>query len=252
MKKILTIAGSDSSGGAGIQADIKTAEAFGVYSASVLTAVTAQNTLGVSMVKVFDGEFIKEQFYKVTTDFQIDAIKIGMLANCEVIETVKEFIKYQKIPIVLDPVSISRAGSKLLEDDAIESLKGLFPYVSLITPNRYEAKLLFDLKDTSLESISKINAPCKVLVKNIEPSSNFSKDVLITGEKIESFEDVMVIGSNTHGTGCSYSTALACSLAENISLSQAVKKSKKFIGKAISNAPDFGKGNGPINHKKGF
>ena len=145
MKVVLSIAGSDSGGGAGIQADIKSAQYHGVFMTTAITAVTAQNTLGVSQIVVLEPSFVKEQIRSVLSDFDVNAIKIGMLGSKSLITEIKECIKDLNIPIILDPVAISRAGSKLIDDEAIESLKELFQYSFLITPNKYEAKLFFDV-----------------------------------------------------------------------------------------------------------
>ena len=152
MEVVLTIAGSDSSGGAGIQADLKTFEAFGVFGTSVITVLTAQNTTGVRSISPVEPQFIKEQIQAVLEDFDVKAIKIGMLLNKQIILTIKEIIKELNIPIVLDPVFISKAGSPLLDDDAIESMKELFEYVELITPNQF-------VLPSILKSISFISSP---------------------------------------------------------------------------------------------
>jgi hydroxymethylpyrimidine/phosphomethylpyrimidine kinase len=169
MKVVLTIAGSDSSGGAGIQADLKTFENFGVFGASVLTVLTAQNTTGVKSISQIDSNFVREQLEMVFDDFEVAAVKIGMLFSNEIIDIVREFIKNLDIPIVLDPVFVSKAGSKLLSDDAVENMKSLFPYVTLITPNTFEAKGLFNFNENNNSGVEKIKSlPCKVLIKNIK------------------------------------------------------------------------------------
>jgi hydroxymethylpyrimidine/phosphomethylpyrimidine kinase len=246
MKVVLTIAGSDSSGGAGIQADLKTFEAFGVFGTSVLTVLTAQNTKGVTDIYPVDANFIKEQLEAVYDDFDIAAIKIGMLFSNEVIDVVREFIKNLDVPIVFDPVFISKAGSPLLNDDAIENLKTLLPYATVSTPNLFEAKKMFDFEGEILCS------DCAVVVKNTNPDSKENSiDKLFINNKTYEFDSKMIETRNTHGTGCSFSSSIAANLALGKDLKDAIAISKSFIYEAIKNAPDLGSGKGPINHKKG-
>ena len=255
MKVVLTIAGSDSSGGAGIQADLKTFEAFNTFGCSALTVLTAQNTQGVTNIQEVAPIFVKEQIERVLEDFEVSAIKIGMLFSNEIIDIVRECIKNLDIPIVFDPVFISKAGSKLLNDDAIENLKTLFPYVNIITPNLYEAKELFNydtLNKEAIESISKL--PCKVVIKNEiikKDDENFSADTFIDKENKKVFYTKLIETTNSHGTGCSFSSAIAANIALGKSFEEAIKISKDFIYQAILNAPNIGHGKGPIAHKKG-
>lgn len=243
MKIVLTIAGSDSSGGAGIQADLKTFEAFGVFGTSVLTVLTAQNTKGVTDIYPIDTNFIHEQLKVVFDDFDVVAVKIGMLFSNEVINLVRDFIKNLNIPIVFDPVCISKAGSQLLNDDAIENLKTLLPYVTLATPNQFEAKSLFKNEDIG-------QAPCAVIVKNAT-LKNKSVDSLYMNGEIKHFEGRYIDTDNTHGTGCSFSSSITANLALGKSLEESIEISKNFIYRAISNAPNIGHGKGPIAHKIG-
>jgi len=250
MQVVLTIAGSDSSGGAGIQADLKTFEAFGVFGTSVLSVLTAQNTQGVKDIFSIEPRFVQEQLKSIFEDFQVDAIKIGMLFSNEIINLVREFIKDLKIPIVLDPVFISKAGSKLLNPDAVENMKSLFPYCTLITPNLFEAKELFGYEDES--SLEGEKLPCAVVVKNhIKTKNNqlYSVDVLFEDGEKKFFQTPFLDSRNTHGTGCSFSSAIAANLALKQSLHVAIEKSKQFIYFAIKNAPNLGQGKGPIAHK---
>lgn len=259
MKVVLSIAGSDSSGGAGIQADLKTFEAFGVFGCSVLTVLTAQNTNGVKSIRQIDASFVKEQLDMVFEDFEISAIKIGMLFSNEIIDTIREFIKDLDIPIVLDPVFISKAGSMLLSDDAVTNMKTLFPYATIITPNQFEAKALFDYEDNNSEAISKIKAlKCATIIKNTIKSNedgnkNHDKsiDTLFLNQSTKKFETPYLISRNTHGTGCSFSSAITANLALGKSLDEAIEVSNKFIYYAIKNAPNLGNGKGPIAHKEG-
>ncbi|XPV70386.1 MAG: bifunctional hydroxymethylpyrimidine kinase/phosphomethylpyrimidine kinase [Halarcobacter sp.] len=256
MKVVLTIAGSDSSGGAGIQADLKTFEAFGVFGCSALTVLTAQNTKGVTDIYEISPEFVKKQIKAVLEDFDVAAIKIGMLFSNDIINTVREMIKDLDIPIIFDPVFISKAGSKLLNDDAIENLKTLFEYSSLITPNLFEAKALFDYDILNEESIKKIEKlPCRVVIKNdkiIKDEDSISLDTLFENKEKRVFYTKLIDTTNTHGTGCSFSSAIAANIALGKSFEDAIKISKDFIYNAVINAPNLGNGMGPIAHKKGY
>ncbi len=255
MKVVLTIAGSDSSGGAGIQADLKTFEAFDTFGCSALTVLTAQNTQGVTNIQEISPSFVQEQIQRVLEDFDVSAIKIGMLFSNEIIDIVRETIKDLDIPIVFDPVFISKAGSKLLNNDAIENLKTLFPYVNIITPNLYEAKALFNydvLNEKAIEEISKL--PCKVVIKNDivkKDEEEFSIDTFFDNKKKKVFYTKLIETNNNHGTGCSFSSAITANIALGKSLEEAIKISKEFIYQAILNAPNIGHGKGPIAHKKG-
>ncbi|HEY9128864.1 MAG TPA: bifunctional hydroxymethylpyrimidine kinase/phosphomethylpyrimidine kinase [Sulfurovum sp.] len=255
MKVVLSIAGSDSSGGAGIQADLKTFEAFGVFGTTAITVLTAQNTTGVEQIVPVDASFVKKQIEMVFKDFDVAAIKIGMLFNKEIIDMVSEVIKELDIPIVLDPVSISKAGSPLLEDDAIEAMHGLFDHVTLITPNQHEAYEFFGYKDGDLKSLEVIQKlPTPVLVKHhvVEDSDGrFSVDQLYFDHHIRAFESPFIESSNLHGTGCSYSSAIAANLALGHSLEESISIAKKFITHALMKAPNIGNGPGPIHHKEG-
>lgn len=248
MKSILSIAGSDSCGGAGIQADIKSAQYHGVYACTAITAVTAQNTTGVQGIVNLEPEFVVQQIKSVLDDFKIDAIKIGMLSNHKIIDAVYETLKDINIPIILDPVAISRSGFKLIDDNAVESLKKLFDLAYIITPNYYEAKLFFGVeKYSDLFELEKKYE--NILFKNLTQESSWNNDVLFSkNDEIKEFKSVKVHSLNTHGTGCSFSSSLASLIALGKPLDEAINISKKYIHDAIENSPDFGKGNGPINH----
>ena len=255
MKVVLSIAGSDSSGGAGIQADLKTFEAFGVFGTTAITVLTAQNTTGVDQIVPMDASFVKEQINMIFQDFDVAAIKIGMLFNKEIIEMVADVIKDLDIPIVLDPVAISKAGSPLLEEEAINAMHTLFNDVTLITPNYHEAYEFFGYKygDTeSLEVIQSLNTP--VLVKHhvVElADERFSVDQLYFNHEKRVFQSALIETSNLHGTGCSYSSAITANLALGHSLEKAISIAKKFVTHALIKAPDIGNGPGPIHHKQG-
>lgn len=255
MKVVLTIAGSDSSGGAGIQADLKSFEAFGVFGTSAITVLTAQNTTGVTGIVPVEASFVKEQIETVMQDFEIAAIKIGMLFNKEIIDTVYEIIKDLNIPIVLDPVAISKAGSPLLEKEATDAMKKLFDHVTVITPNRYEAEAFFGYEqgnEDSLETIHTLNTP--VLIKHMEVSSDGVKqsvDQLYFRKQKKLYISPAIETTNLHGTGCSYSSAIAANLALGHTLDESIQHAKTFIVHALINAPKIGNGPGPIHHKEG-
>ncbi|MDM5263603.1 bifunctional hydroxymethylpyrimidine kinase/phosphomethylpyrimidine kinase [Sulfurovum sp. XTW-4] len=255
MKVVLSIAGSDSSGGAGIQADLKTFEAFNVFGTTAITALTAQNTTGVEQIVGMDAAFVKKQIEMVLNDFDVAAIKIGMLFNKEIIDAVCEMIQDLHIPIVLDPVSISKAGSPLLEDDALSAMKSLFDHVTLITPNHHEAYEFFGYIDgdtKSLEMIQSLNTP--VLIKHhvVESTEgSFSVDQLYFQRQKRLFQSPLIETSNLHGTGCSFSSAITANLALGHSLEKSISIAKSFIAHGLREAPDIGNGPGPIHHKKG-
>ena len=255
MKVVLTIAGSDSSGGAGIQADLKAFEAFGVFGTTAITVLTAQNTTGVAQIVPMDAAFVKKQIDMVFEDFDVAAIKIGMLFNKEIIDTVSEAIKGLDIPIVLDPVAISKAGSPLLEESAVKAMHSLFNDVTLITPNHHEAYEFFGYKHAdpqSLEVIQSLNTP--VLVKHhviALDEDSFSVDQLFFHKQKRVFQTPLIETSNLHGTGCSFSSAITANLALGHSLEKSITIAKKFVTHALIKAPNIGNGPGPIHHKKG-
>lgn len=257
MKVVLTIAGSDSSGGAGIQADIKTAEAFGCFSATALTVITAQNTLGVREAMPLGASLVRSQIEAVMEDFSVEAIKIGMLYDTETIRGIGEFLIQNalKIPVVLDPVAISQAGSKLLLDEAIRSLADLFPLATVVTPNLKETELFWNLdQEPTLEILRERGVEfarergVAFVVKNLRKEDR-SVDYLIQEEGITSFCTPYVKNGQSHGTGCSFSMAIACLLALGLSLPEAVKEAKDYIYKAMLEAPFLGRGAGPILHR---
>lgn len=255
MKVVLSIAGSDSSGGAGIQADLKTFEAFNVFGTTAITALTAQNTTGVEQIVGMDAAFVRKQIEMVLKDFDVSAIKIGMLFNKEIIDAVCEMIQDLSIPIVLDPVSISKAGSALLEDDALSAMQSLFDHVTLITPNHHEAYEFFGYKHEDMQShamIQSLNTP--VLIKHHVVASkegSFSVDQLYFQHQKCLFQSPLINTSNLHGTGCSFSSAITANLALGHSIEKSISIAKKFITHALKEAPDIGNGPGPIYHKKG-
>lgn len=255
MKVVLSIAGSDSSGGAGIQADLKSFEAFGLFGTTAITVLTAQNTQGVTEIFEVNPSFVKAEIEAILEDFDVAAIKVGMLFSNEIIDVVRDIISKLDIPIVVDPVFISKAGSKLLNDDAIENLKTLFPYATLITPNRFEAEALFGYKSDNQEMTDKLmNEPYNILVKHDTKTIDnqlHSIDALYDKTDRHLFTMPSLESNNTHGTGCSFSSAIAANLALGKALDESIAISKKFIYQGIKNAPNLGQGKGPIAHKIG-
>lgn len=258
MKKVLTVAGSDSGGCAGIQADIKAISACGAFAASAITAVTSQNTLGVDFVEELTPTSIKTQIEAVLSDIGADAVKSGMLFSKEIVCAVSEvFKKYSVKNYVLDPVMIASSGAKLLKESAVEALKeNLIPLCSLITPNIPEAESLSGIKietDHHIKeacSIIKTMGAGAVLVKGGHLKGEYSTDTLFDGEKYYTFTTKRIPTNNTHGTGCTYSAAIATFLAMGFSMNEAVDKAKNYISAAIEGGKDLkiGSGAGPVDH----
>jgi hydroxymethylpyrimidine kinase/phosphomethylpyrimidine kinase len=260
MKKVLTIAGSDSGGGAGIQADLKTFTAFGVFGTSVITAVTAQNTIGVQGILEIPAEFVGRQIDSVMQDIGADSVKIGMLANTEVIEVVADRIrKYKMKLVVLDPVMVAKSGDRLLNMDSQKALiEKLFPLPYLITPNLAEAEIITGLKiknvEQMVEAAKKIlkMGPKNVLVKGGHlQGEQDAIDILVTNEeKIYRFISKRIKTKNTHGTGCTYSSAIVAELAKGNDLVKSIKSAKKYIDCTIKGGQflQIGHGHGPLNH----
>ena len=255
MKTALTIAGSDCSGGAGIQADIKTMTANNVYAMSVITALTAQNTTGVSGIVNVDTGFVKKQLEKVFEDIYPDAIKIGMVSSSEIVDVIEyELTKYKAKNIVLDPVMVATSGAGLIENTAIKSLKEkLFQTAKVITPNILEAEVLSGISikdDKDMLKAAKIiyeNHGCAVLLKGGH-SINDANDLLYENGKVKWFFGKRINNPNTHGTGCTLSSAIASNLAKGYSLEESVKRAKDYISEALLAMLDLGKGSGPLNH----
>ncbi|MDH5465751.1 MAG: bifunctional hydroxymethylpyrimidine kinase/phosphomethylpyrimidine kinase [Thiovulaceae bacterium] len=256
---ILTIAGSDSGGGAGIQADIKSISANGGYAASVITATTAQNTQGVTDIHAIPVPHIVMQMKAVFDDISFSAVKIGMLHSAEVIKTVQNTLELYKIKtIILDPVMVATSGDKLLNDDAVQSLKEFLPKVTLITPNIPEAQLLIghDIDLENLESSAKELAQfykTSVLLKGGHLKlSDTMTDILYNYEsqKVTVIKNKYVVTKNTHGTGCSLSSAVATFIGLGFSLEAACIKGCEYLNKAIKTGKDkvLGHGHGPVNH----
>jgi len=254
--KILVIAGSDSSGGAGIQADIKTITSLGSYAMTAITAVTVQNTQSVKSVIPIPPNIIKNQIILTANDIKPDAIKIGMLNTSAVVQKVVESIERLKVKkIVLDPVMIAKGGAKLLNDDAIKVLKKkLINKVNLITPNIPEAEVLTGIKihnkeDMILAANELINLGAKnILIKGGHLKSKIVEDVFLNKSEIKIFLSRRYNTKNTHGTGCTLSSAITTFFSCGKSIKKACDLGIKYVNSAILNNPKYGKGNGPINH----
>jgi len=259
MKKVLTIAGSDCSGGAGIQADIKTITAHKVYAMSAVTALTAQNTTGVFGVLEASPAFVGQQLDCIFTDIFPDAIKIGMVSNSQIIAIiVKKLKQYHAKNIVVDPVMISTSGDRLLNEDTMEAvLKKLLPIADVITPNIPEAEALCEMKilgtEDMLYAAQKIAKVLKggVLLKGGHLADT-ADDLLFADGKAIWVKGERIKNSNTHGTGCTLSSAIACNLASGYSIEESVKKAKEYITGALKDGLNLGKGSGPLNHCFGF
>lgn len=255
MKTALTIAGSDSSGGAGIQADIKTMQLNNCFAMSVITALTAQNTTGVSAIMEVTPEFLEEQLDQVFTDIFPDAVKIGMLSSSKLIEVIYDRLKkYNAKNIVVDPVMVSTAGASLIKTDAIEKIVNLLlPIASLVTPNIPEGEVLSNMKINSKEDMIKAaekiykTTNCPVLLKGGH-ALNDANDLLYKEDGYTWFEGKRIDNPNTHGTGCTLSSAIASNLAKGFTLEESIKRAKEYISGALEFMLDLGKGSGPMNH----
>lgn len=255
MRTALTIAGSDSSGGAGIQADIKTMISNGVYAMSAITALTAQNTTGVTGIMEVTPEFLADQIDNIFTDIYPDAVKIGMVSASSLIKTIAEKLKeYDAKNIVVDPVMVATSGSKLISDDAIETLKEyLLPMACVLTPNIPEAEVLSGMEVKSEEdmiaaakSISE-TYHCAVLCKGGH-QLNDANDLLYRNGSYKWFYGKRIDNPNTHGTGCTLSSAIASNLAKGFDLDTSVERAKAYISGALGAMLDLGHGSGPMNH----
>ena len=257
---VLTIAGSDSGGGAGIQADIKAISATGSFACSAITAITAQNTVGVSAIFPIPLEHIEHQLDAVFTDLNVVAVKVGMLADSEIIKVVSAKIKqYSPAFVVVDPVMVTTSGDLLLEASAIDTLKTeLFPLADLITPNLPEGAALTGsavpssqmAMEMMIDQLRELNTKTVLLKGGHLENQEYSTDLLIFPDYVESLSTKRVDTRNTHGTGCTLSSAIASYLAQGNELTQAVKLGKQYISEAIAHADelDIGQGHGPVNH----
>ncbi|MCD8082935.1 MAG: bifunctional hydroxymethylpyrimidine kinase/phosphomethylpyrimidine kinase [Clostridiales bacterium] len=255
MKTALSIAGSDSSGGAGIQADLKTMTMNGVFAMSAVTALTAQNTTGVRGILEVGGEFLRQQIDAVFEDIRPDAVKIGMVSSSELIETIAERLLYYRAEhIVVDPVMVATSGSRLLLPDAVGTLQEkLLPLATVTTPNVPEAEILAGMEihtEADMEEAAKRifeSYRCAVLVKGGH-HVNDANDLLYSGDGMRWFAGKRIDNPNTHGTGCTLSSAIAANLAKGYGLEEAVRKAKDYISGALAAMLDLGQGSGPMNH----
>lgn len=255
MKTALTIAGSDSSGGAGIQADIKTMMANGVYAMSAITALTAQNTTGVTAILNVTPEFLAQELDAVFTDIYPDAVKIGMVSESELIRTIAARLKqYGAKNIVVDPVMVATSGAKLICDEAVDILKTeLFPLASVLTPNIPETEVLTGRAVRSAEDMIEAARQiadtyhCAVLVKGGH-KLNDANDLLYTDGSYRWFKGKRIDNPNTHGTGCTLSSAIASNLAKGLSMEVSVERAKEYISGALSAMLNLGQGSGPMDH----
>ncbi len=262
IKAALTIAGSDSSGGAGIQADLKTFTAMGVYGCSAITAITAQNTRGVKHAQPLDPALVEQQIEAVAGDIEIDAVKTGMLANAAIIEVVAAAVKRANLyPLVVDPVMVARSGDSLIDDVAIGVLtRKLFPLAAVVTPNLREAARLLQQKDpitdvngaggAAREICRRFGARACVVtgVRRANDDEGEAVDVFFDGENAHEIVSDWRATNNTHGAGCTFSAAITAALASGQPLEEAVRTAKSVISEAIRQATNMGQGNGPVNH----
>ena len=255
MRTALSIAGSDSCGGAGIQADIKTMTLNGVYAMSAVTALTAQNTTGVRAIQEASPEFLKQQIDAVFEDIYPDAVKIGMVSSSELIQVIADRLRYYEAKnVVVDPVMVATSGSALMKTDAVKTLvKELLPVATLVTPNIPEAQVLSGLSIKSREDMMEaakmisMTYDCAVLLKGGH-RVNDANDLLYAEGKYQWFEGKRIDNPNTHGTGCTLSSAIASNLAKGFALAEAVKRAKSYISGALGAMLDLGSGSGPMNH----
>lgn len=255
---VLTIAGSDSGGGAGIQADLKTFSALGCFGTSAITAITAQNTLGVQGIHSVPPQMVRQQIEAVLEDLQPTAIKIGMIHTAELATTVAQALAgYQQIPVILDPVMVATSGARLIEETTVQTLQqSLFPLATLITPNLDEAEVLYGSKIENLDAMQTaaiaLSKSCNaVLLKGGHLKGEQVFDVLAQKNgSTEVFASPYIESSNVHGTGCTLSSAIAAYIAQGASLHEAIVMGRVFIANAIRYGSDVqtGKGNGPLNH----
>jgi hydroxymethylpyrimidine/phosphomethylpyrimidine kinase len=253
----LTIAGSDSGGGAGIQADLKTFAAFGVYGTCAVTAVTAQNTKGVTAWSAVEADLVEAQIEAVAGDFPVGAVKTGMLGTAAVVEAVGATVAALELPnLVVDPVMVAKGGHRLLDEDAVRTLVSeLLPKAMVVTPNIPEAEVL--LGDMVIRTLDDMRAaarairrmgPSVVVVKGGHMDGALSVDVVCGGDEEFELSGPRLPGRNTHGTGCTFSAAIAAGLALGYSVDKALREARRYLEGAIEHAPGYGAGHGPLNH----
>ncbi len=255
--RVLIIAGSDSSGGAGIQADIKTTMALGGYAGTAITALTAQNTLGVAAIEPASPYFVRQQMELFFEDIGADVVKTGMLFSAEIIHTVAGVLERHAgmIPVVVDPVMTAKGGARLLEDAATEALlHELMPLAYLVTPNVPEAELITGRSITTLEEMKHAasliceRGPRAVLLKGGHLDGDTVYDILVTGDDYQVYESPRIHSAHTHGTGCTLASAIATLLGQGERLQEAVSIARNYVARAIAAAPGLGQGHGPLWH----
>ncbi len=251
----MTIAGADSGGGAGIQADLKTFAALGVYGTSALTAITAQNTVGVTGVHEIPTEIIAAQIEAVLTDIGADAVKTGMLASSSIVEVVARQLKtFRVTALVVDPVMVAKSGDSLLREDAVEALRTLLvPLAAVVTPNIPEAEVLTGVKivsdhDMRRAAESIVGMGCGSVVVKGGHRDEPATDLFYDGDRFQEFTAPRIDTNNTHGTGCTFASAVAAGLAKGLTLLEAVAQAKEFVTAAIGSSFPIGQGHGPLNH----
>ena len=251
----MTIAGSDSGGGAGIQADLKTFAALGVYGTSVLTAVTAQNTAGVTRVHEVPAEMVAAQIEAVLSDIGANAVKTGMLSSSDIIETVARELNHFRVDrLVVDPVMVAKSGDRLLREDAVDAMRrSLIPWATVVTPNIPEAETLTGMRIESEEDIRPaaeriVDMGARAVVVKGGHLPGPAVDLLYDGREFRRYEAPRIDTRNTHGTGCTFASAIAAGLARGMELEEAVAAAKEYVTEAIRWSLDVGRGHGPLNH----
>jgi hydroxymethylpyrimidine/phosphomethylpyrimidine kinase len=251
----MTIAGSDSGGGAGIQADLKTFAALGVYGTSALTAITAQNTIGVTGVHEIPTDIIAAQIEAIITDIGADAVKTGMLSSSAIVEVVAQELKRHRVEaLVIDPVMVAKSGDPLLQQEAVEALRAkLVPLAAVITPNIPEAEVLTGLKITSLDDMRLaaekiIEMDARGVVVKGGHLAGPATDLFYDGSRFQEFTAPRIDTKNTHGTGCTFASAIAAGLARRLSVIDSVAQAKEYVTEAIRRSFPIGQGHGPLNH----
>jgi hydroxymethylpyrimidine/phosphomethylpyrimidine kinase len=256
MKRALTIAGSDSGGGAGIQADLKTFAAHGVYGTSAITAVTAQNTLGVTAIHTLPADMVVAQIEAVVSDIGTDAVKTGMLATAAIVEAVAAVIAELDLPrVVIDPVMVAKGGSRLVDDEAIDTIRTeLLPKAMVITPNADEASALLNdevrTMDQARAAVRRLKelGPGAVILKGGHLEGSLAVDLLFDGVRLVELRAPRIETASTHGTGCTFASAIAANLALGQDLKTAAEHAKRYVTEAIRHAPGIGQGHGPLRH----
>ncbi len=254
--RAMTIAGSDSGGGAGIQADLKTFAALGVFGTSAITTITAQNTVSVTNVLEMPESLIEDQIDAIVTDIGTDAVKTGMLSSYAIIETVAERLSHHNLtPVVIDPVMVATSGNRLLREDAVESMRSvLVPMATVVTPNSREAQVLTGLEVSSVDGLK---AAAKMLVDELGAQNAVVKgghlegpatDILYDGSTFFTYTSERIDTSSTHGTGCTLASAIAAGLAKGLNVPDAVHEAKEYVTAAIRTSFPVGQGHGPLNH----